>query len=127
MRSFFPWAIVVAICLIGCSENYRYARTLCIEWYNRGLNNLSNPEYEFKNAIKADPKFAPPYYWLAYHFCRVERTEESIEYFEKYLQVVDRDDPQEIQRLKTAECFVKEMRSGNVDYNSIVEASMKKE
>jgi hypothetical protein len=98
-----------------------------MEWYNRGLERMDNPTCEFKNAIKTDPTFSPPYYWLGYHFCRVERTKESIEYFEKYLQVVDRKDPQEIQRIKTAECFVKEMRSGIMDYNSIVEASMKKE
>lgn len=121
MRSFFFWAIIVSICLVGCSENYRDSETLSMSWYNRGLNNLSNPEREFKNAIKADPKFAPPYYWLAYYFCRVERIKESLEYFEKYLQVADRNDPQEKSRIKTAEHFVKEMRAGNTNYDSIME------
>jgi len=88
---------------------------------------MNNPEREFKNAIKCDATFSPSYYWLGYHFCRVKRIRESLEYFEKYLQVVDKNDPQEKSRIKTAGYFVKEMQSGNTDYNSIMEKSMSME
>jgi len=127
MRSFFPWAMIVSICLLGCSENYRDSRTLCIDWYNRGLNNMNNPEREFKNAIKADPTYSPSYFWLASYYCKAKRRQESIEYFEKFLQVVDVEDPQQKARIETAGHFIREMKAGNCDYNSIVEKAMSEE
>jgi tetratricopeptide (TPR) repeat protein len=105
----------------------RCEAAICFAWYNRGLKHMDNPEIQFKNAIEAYPGFAPPYYWLGYYFCKVKRTKESIEYLEKYLQVVDRNDPQESSRIRTAEYFVKEMRSGDIDYDAIMEKLTSKE
>lgn len=127
MRSFFPWAIVVAICLLGCSENYRDARTLCISWYIRGLGHMDNPEREFKNAIKADPQYSPPYYWLASYYCKTKRKKESIEYFEKFLQVVDERDPQQKDRIEMAGYFIRELKAGNDEYISIIGKALSKE
>lgn len=96
-------------------------------WYNLGLLHMDNPERYFKNAIKADPQFSPPYYWLASYYCKSKRKKESIEYFEKFLQVVDENDPQQKDRIEMAGYFIREMKAGNVDYNSIIEKALGKE
>ena len=127
MKKFFLSMLLVSICLMGCSEKQQDAETLCLTWYNRGLSNMDNPERYFKNAIKADPQFSPPYYWLASYYCKAKRKEESIEYFEKYLQVVDENDPHQKDRIEMAGYFIREMKAGNDDYNSIIEKALGKE
>jgi len=88
---------------------------------------MDNPEREFKNAIKADPQFSPPYYWLASYYCKAKQKEESIECFEQYLQIVDKNDPQEKDRIEMAGYFIRELKAGNGDYNSIVGKALSKE
>ena len=127
MKKIILLVVMMSICLMGCIEKQQEAETLCLTWYNRGLSNMDGPESDFKNAIKANSKFAPPYYWLASFYCRAKREEESIEYFEKYLQVVDKNDPQEKDRIEMAGYFIEEMRSGNMDYDSITNKAMSKE
>jgi tetratricopeptide (TPR) repeat protein len=117
----------IIMCLIGSADKHQDTKTLCMAWYNHGLKNMDNPESDFQNAIIADPKFAPSYYWLASYYCKAKRKEESIECFKKYLQVVDKNDPIEKDRIKTARFFIKEMRAGNIDYDLIVEKSMSEE
>ncbi|MDD3662155.1 MAG: hypothetical protein PHG63_03760 [Candidatus Dojkabacteria bacterium] len=125
----YLFLIAFILFLSGCGRDKQetVGNVKCLEWYNRGLENMANPEDEFKNAIKADWTFPPSYYWLAYYYCRVKRTKESIEYFEKYLQTVLEDYPQEISRRKTAKHFIREMKAGNTDYDSIVEKSLRGE
>jgi len=101
--------------------------TLYLAWYNLGLLKMDNPEHYFKESIKANPEFSPPLYWLGSFYCKVKRKKESIEYFEKYLQVADKNDPQEKDRIGMAKCFIKEMKSGNDDYNSIIGKALSKE
>jgi len=88
---------------------------------------MDNPEREFKNAIKADPQYSPSYYWLASYYCKAKRKKESIEYFEKFLQVVDERDPQQKDRIEMAGHFIRELKAGNGDYNSIVGKALSKE
>jgi len=85
---------------------------LYLSWYNLGLINIDNPELFFKKAIEANPKFAPPYYWLAMYYKQCGKEVESIEYFDRYLKVVDRNDPQEKSRIKVAEDAVKGVKNG---------------
>jgi len=99
-------------------------KTICLSWYNLGLSNMDNPEHYFKNAIKADPGFSPSYYWLASYYCKHKKKTESIDYFERYLQVVNENDPQEKDRIEMARYFIKEMKAGNIDYNSIIGKAM---
>lgn len=98
--------------------------TLYLSWYNLGLISMDNPEQYFKNAIKANPEFSPPYYWLASYYCKHRKKKEAIEYFEKYLQVADKN---EKDRIEMARCFIKEMKAGNDDYNSIIGKALSKE
>jgi tetratricopeptide (TPR) repeat protein len=86
---------------------------------------MSDPRYYFEKAIEADPTFSPPYYWLASYYCKIGRREESIEYFEKFLQVVDECDPHQKGRIDAARCFIGEMKAGNCDYNSIAGKTMR--
>jgi len=130
MKKIILLIAIMNICLMGCVEKQQDAKVdpdLCLAWYNRGLSNMDNPEREFKNAIKADPQYSPPYYWLASYYCKANRKKESIEYFEKYLRVVDRHDPQEKDRIEMAKCFISEMKAGNDDYISIIGKALSKE
>jgi len=94
--------------------------TLYLSWYNLGLINMGSPESYFKESIKANPKFAAPLYWLGSFYCKRKMNKESIECFEKYLQVVDKNDSQEKDRIEMAGHFIKDMKAGNMDYASIV-------
>ncbi len=96
-------------------------------WYNLGLLHMENPEHYFKEATRANPKFAAPLYWLSSFYCKRKMSKKSIENFEEFLQVVDKSDPQEKDRIEMAGYFIKEMQSGNVDYNSIVDKAMSEE
>jgi len=82
--------------------------TLYLSWYYLGLINIDNPERFFNKAIEANPKFALSYYWLAIYYQQNNKQFESVKFFEKYLQVVDKNDPQEKQRIKVAEEAVEE-------------------
>jgi len=101
--------------------------TLYLSWYDLGLLHMGSPEYYFKEAIKANPKFPAVHYWLGSFYCKVKRTKESIECFGKFLQVVDTNDPQEKDRIKTAKCFIRELEAGNDDYISIIGKALSKE
>jgi len=124
MKKYFLSVLLVSICLMGCAEK---RQATAIDWYNRGLSHMDNPEREFKNAIKADPQFSPPYYWMASYYCKAKRRKESIVYFQKFLQVVDESDPHQKDRIEMAKCFIKEMEAGNDDYNSIIGKALSKE
>ena len=80
---------------------------LFLSWYHLGLINMDSPEAYFKKAIEANPKFPLSYYWLAMYYQQNGKQPESVRFFEKYLQVVDKSDPQEKQRIKVAEETVK--------------------
>lgn len=99
---------------------------LYLSWYNLGLLNMDmdDPEYYFEEAIEVNPEFSPPYYWLASYYCKAKKKTESIKYFEEYLKVADKDDPQEKDRIEMAGYFIKEMKAGNDDYNSIIEKAL---
>ncbi|MFC1667656.1 tetratricopeptide repeat protein [Candidatus Omnitrophota bacterium] len=83
---------------------------LYLSWYNLGLLHMDNPELYLKKAIEANSKFAPSYYWLALYYSKGDRITESIEYFEEYLKVVDKNDPIEEARIKVAEDYIKGVR-----------------
>jgi len=86
--------------------------TLYFSWYNLGLINMDNPDFFFRKAIETNPKFSPSYYWLAMYYKQCGKEVESIEYFDRYLKVVDRNDPQEKGRIKVAEDAVKGVKNG---------------
>jgi len=88
-------------------------------WFRWGLINMDKPEPYFLRSIEANPNFAESYYWLASYYCRVEQTEDSIQYFEDYLKVVDADDSLEKSRIKTAKFYIDQMKAGIVDYDII--------
>ncbi len=87
-------------------------------WYYLGLLKIETPEDYFKKAIKANAKFAPPYYWLGRYYCKANRIKESIGNFEKYIDLA-KNDPAEAERVKTAKHFVVSMQSGQTDYEAI--------
>lgn len=101
--------------------------TLYLSWYNLGLIHMSSPEYYFKEAIRANPRFPAVHYWLGSFYCKVKRTKESIECFGKFLQVADTNDPQEKNRIEMARCFITEMKAGNDGYISIIGKALSKE
>ncbi len=68
-------------------------------WYNLGLINMDNPEIFFKKAIEANRNFAPAHYWLASYYDNCDNRIEATKYFREYLNVVDRNDPLEKQRI----------------------------
>lgn len=86
---------------------------LYLSWYNLGLINMDNPEFFFKKAIGANSAFAPAYYWLAYYYYNSGKMEGSELYFEKYLKVADKNDPQEQSRIKEAQNMILKIRGGN--------------
>lgn len=76
--------------------------SLFLSWYHLGIMNMDNPEYYFKKAIEANSEFPTSYYWLGMHYERCSKKTESMECFKKYLELVNRDDPMEEDRIKTA-------------------------
>lgn len=132
MKKPILFVMMISLCVMGCAEKQRQAETdpaTYLSWYNLGLRDLDNPvcERDFKKAIKANPKFSPPYYWLASYYCEHEKIAQSIDYFEHYLRVADENDPQEKDRIKWAGYFIREMRLGNTDYDSITDKAMNKD
>lgn len=84
-------------------------------WYDLGLIYISSKEGNeyFRQAIKANPDFAAPYYWLAYNYCRARKDKEAISYFEKYLHVASEEGSFDTpSRVETAQEVLKEFRSG---------------
>lgn len=88
--------------------------SLYSSWYGLGILMIESEEgnESFRKAIKANPKFAPSYYWLAYNHARVRKDKEALSYFEQYLRVADPKDPQEEGRINVATKAVSELRAG---------------
>jgi tetratricopeptide (TPR) repeat protein len=84
-----------------------------VYWYKLAWSHLDTEEgyIYFKKAIEADPTYPPPYYWLAYQYCRDRRDKEAIPVFEKYLEVA-KDDPNESGRCDYAREVLKDLMSG---------------
>ena len=58
------------------------------EWYNKGVRLNDNSDEEiayYREAIRVDPTFAPPYYNLGFILYNRGKKEEAIEQFEKFL------------------------------------------
>lgn len=88
-------------------------------WYYMGLLTMENPEGYFKKAIEANPRFAPPYYWLGRYYCKKKNTKEAIKFFEDYMKKA-KGDPEEAPRIQNAMQFVELMKSGETDYERIL-------
>lgn len=92
--------------------------SLYFSWYNLGLIYIDTEEGNnyFKKAIEVKPDFAPPYYWLAYTYCRMRKDKDAIPVFEKYLEVAE-GDQNEIGRISVAEKVLKDLYSGKEGEN----------
>lgn len=88
-------------------------------WYYLGLLNLGNPEDYFKKAIQANPRFAPPYYWLGRYYCKKKNIKESRKFFEDYVKIA-KSDTDEASRVAIATQFIALMKSGETDYDRIL-------
>ena len=88
-------------------------------WYYMGLLTMENPEGYFKKAIEANPRFAPPYYWLGRFYCKKKNTKAAIKFFEDYMKRA-KGDPGEAYRIQNAMQFVELMNSGEIDYEQIL-------
>jgi tetratricopeptide (TPR) repeat protein len=88
-------------------------------WYYMGLLNLRNPEDYFKKAIQANPRFAPPYYWLGRYYCKKKNIKESRKFFEDYIRAA-KSDSNEVSRINVAMQFIDAMKSGETDYDRIL-------
>jgi len=89
--------------------------TLFNSWYNLGLIYIDKEEGNeyFRHAIKSNPNFLPPYYWLAYNYCRVGKNKKAIPIFEKYVEIATKaGDTEEFGRIKSARELLKELYSG---------------
>ncbi|MBL7198136.1 MAG: tetratricopeptide repeat protein [Candidatus Omnitrophica bacterium] len=82
-------------------------------WYNLGLLHIDTEEGNkyLKKAIEADPDYPPPYYWLAYCYCKHRREKQAIKIFKKYLEVAE-DIPSETPRNRRARRILAELFSG---------------
>lgn len=89
--------------------------TLYRSWYGLGLIYIGSDkgnEY-FRKTIKANPNYPPPYYWLAYGYCRYGKNKEAIPLLEKYLEVATKENSDiESARSEVAKKLLKELRSG---------------
>jgi len=81
-------------------------------FYDLGLIFIDTEEGDeyFRKAIKANPDYAPSYYWLAYDQVRAGRDEEGMKIFEQYLKVAKGEE--EEGRIKVAKAVLSELRSG---------------
>jgi tetratricopeptide (TPR) repeat protein len=88
--------------------------SLYLSWYNLALIDIGNEigyRY-FKKAIEAKPDFAPPYYWIAYNYCRYYRDIEAVSAFKKYLEVAKKsNNPSEKGRMKVTEDVLAALKS----------------
>ncbi|MCX5706011.1 MAG: tetratricopeptide repeat protein [Candidatus Omnitrophica bacterium] len=98
--------------------------SLYLSWYNLGLINMEDPVSYFKKAIKANPKFSPPYYWLGLYYCKSKDNSGSLRYFAQYLNIADKNDPQEKDRIEMAGYIMGEIKAGNIDYDLIMEKAI---
>ena len=82
-------------------------------WYNLGIIHMDTEEGDeyFKKSIEINPLYSPPYYWLAYSYCRSRKDKKAIPVFEKYLEVAE-GDPDEVDRVRVAKKVLKELYSG---------------
>lgn len=107
-------AILILISLYGTTfaqdKDETEAQMLCQYWFDLGLHNMENPEPFFKKAIEVCSGCALPYYWLARYYGNSGRETEALVMFKKYLEVVDKNDPQETARIKAAEDYIKGVR-----------------
>lgn len=87
-------------------------------WYNLGLINIASLKaYEyFGQAIKANPDYSTPYYWIAYNKTREGKFKEALPLWRDYLGVagkeIARGNKNEQERVEVATEVVKEIRSG---------------
>jgi tetratricopeptide (TPR) repeat protein len=88
-------------------------------WYYMGLLTMENPEGYFKKAIEANPRFAPPYYWLGRYYCKKKNIKESIKSFRNYMKRAQ-NDPEEGPRIQSAVQFVELMEAGETSYEEIL-------
>ena len=89
--------------------------TLYNSWYSLGIIYIDKKEgnEDFKQAIKVNPAYSPPYYWLAYNYCKSKNDKEAITVFEKYIKVATKSkDPEEKDRIDLAKKLLKELNSG---------------
>ena len=76
---------------------------LFFSWHHLGILNMNNPELYFKKAIEIDPRFSPSFYCLARYYKKCDKKQEAQKYFKLYLEVVDRNDPEQKNMIKAAE------------------------
>lgn len=84
-------------------------------WYGLALIYIDTNEGSeyFRKAIKANSEYPPPYYWLAYDYCRNGKDKEAIPLLEKYLEVATKENSDiESDRSEVAKKVLKELRSG---------------
>jgi len=89
--------------------------TLFNSWYNLGLIYIDKEEGNeyFKQAIKANPNYPPPYYWLAYNYCKAKKDKEAIPMFEKYIKIaIKSGDTGESDVVDSAIELLNELKSG---------------
>lgn len=86
---------------------------LYLSWYNLGLLYIDTEEGNryLKKAIEAEPDFPPPYYWLAYVYCKHKREKEAIKFFKQYIDLAEGIPIEEI-RYKRAKQILTELFSG---------------
>jgi len=90
---------------------------LYLSWYNLGLIYDGETGREcFRNCIKANPDFAPAYYWLGYSLCRYSRDKEALPIFKEYLEVA-KDILYEENRFAFASKVVEELKAGKEGEN----------
>jgi tetratricopeptide (TPR) repeat protein len=84
-------------------------------WYNLGLLYVDTEvgNSYLRKAIEVNPGYPPPYYWLAYCYCRKKKDKEAILLFKKYLQVA-RGNLSEVVRYGRASKILKELIMGIV-------------
>ena len=84
-------------------------------WYNLGLIYIDKKEGNeyFKKAITANPDYPPPYYWLAYNYCKAKKDKEAISTFKKYIKIASKSgDTEESDVIGSAVELLKELNSG---------------
>ena len=92
--------------------------SLYSSWYCLGILNPDTKEGRgyFKKAIEAKPDYPPPYYWLAYSYCRNRMDKKAVPVFEKYLEVA-KGDLNEQSRIKTAKGVLEDLYAGKEGEN----------
>jgi len=84
-------------------------------WYALGLIYIDKDEGNeyFKKAIKANPDYPPPYYWLAYNYCKARKDKEAIAIFKKYIDIATKSgDTEDSNVIDSAIELLNELNSG---------------